>query len=305
MNYELIIKNIFKEKFKNMELISETSNKVYKITTTDGEILYAKFYQNNSSHIDNELKIYDLIDNKYLKEIYYKSSNQNMAIFKELVGKTVDELTEEELQNNCEQIIFSICDYFNTIKKHKTEKYGILDQNLNGTYDDFYDFLKTRQHETSKTLSEYEDLANLFDLIFEKYKDIIHPDNSLVPIDTNLKNIMVLTDGTIKFCDPGEMISGPILMGYGDFVAHTYKTPLYKQLIIQLNLNEEEEKLLRIYAIFSSLNILAFLKKNGVNELNSIIPFGNKYTFYNLIYEHLKYLNIQPNNSKTKKLKPE
>lgn len=304
MNYELIIKKILKEKFKEMKLISETSNKVYKITTTDGETLYAKFYQNNSFHIDNELKVYDLIDNKYLKELYYKSAEHKMAIFKELVGKTVDELTDKELQTHSEQIISSVCDYFDTMQQHKTSGYGILDQDLNGTSQDFYSFLKTRQQGTSAILSEYEELSCLFDLIFNKYQKIIHPDNSLVPIDTNLKNIMVLTDGTIKFCDPGEMISAPILMGYGDFVAHIYKTPLYEKLINKLNLNEEEEKLLRIYAIFSSLNILAFLKKNGVNELNNVIPFGNTHTFYNLINEHLQYLNIQPNNNKTKKLQP-
>lgn len=292
MNYESIIKDILKEKFKDLQLISETSNKVYKITTSDGEILYAKFYQNNSIHIDNELKVYDLIDNKYLKEIYYKSTKYKLAIFKELVGKTVDELTEYELQANSEQIIFSVCDYFNTMQQHKTEKYEILDVNLKGTYEDFHSFLKTRQHETDSILNEYEELNCLFDLIFEKYKKIIKPDNSLTPIDTNLKNIMILNDGTIKFCDPGEMISAPILMAYGDFVAHIYKTPLYEKLINTLKLNETEEKLLRIYAIFSSLNILAFLKKNGVNELSSIIPFGNKYTFYSLINEHLQYLNI-------------
>jgi len=304
MNYELIIKKILKERFKEMKLISETSNKVYKITTTDNEILYAKFYLNNSSHIDNELKIYDLIDNKYLKELYYKSTDHKMAIFKELVGRTVDELTEEELQKQSEQIIFSICDFYDTMKQHKTNGYGILDQNLNGIYNDFHTFLKTRQQETSSILYEHEELSCLFDLIYEKFKNIIHPDNSLVPIDTNLKNIMVLTDDTIKLCDPGEMISGPILMGYGDFVAHIYKTPLYEKLMNKLKLNEEEEKLLRIYAIFSSLNILAFLKKNGVNELNNIIPFGNKYTFYTLIKEHLQYLNIQTKINKTKKLQP-
>ena len=304
MDYQLVIKNIFKEKLQEIELVSETSNKVYKIITTDGEILYAKFYQQNSFHIDNELKVYDLIDHKYLKDLYYISEEYKMAIFRELVGKTVDELTEQELEEYKDSIICSVCDYFNTMKKHKTNGYGILDQDLNGTYEDFYTFLQERQKGTSTILQEYTELNCLFDLIFQKYRNIIKPDNSLTPIDTNLKNIMVLTDGTIKFCDPGEMISAPILMAYGDFVAHIYKTPLYEVLIQKLNLNSTEEKLLRIYAIFSSLNILAFLKKNGVDELKNIIPYGNKYTFYNLINEHLEHLNIQPKSNKTKNLQP-
>ena len=37
------LREILKEKIRNIELISETSNKVYKVTTED-EILYAKIY---------------------------------------------------------------------------------------------------------------------------------------------------------------------------------------------------------------------------------------------------------------------
>ena len=149
-----------------------------------------------------------------------------------------------------------------------------------------------RQNETSIELKDYPKLSNIFNLMFAKYKNIIKSDNSLVPIDTNLKNIMLLDDGTVKFIDPGEMISGPILMGYGDFVAHTYKTKLYDDLIERLSLTEEEMKLIRIYAICSSLNILAFLHKLGVTNLEEVIPYGNKYTFFELIKEHLKYLDI-------------
>lgn len=293
MNYENELKNVLKEKFIDAKLISNTSNKVYQVKITNNQTLYAKFYENNSSHIDNELKIYNLIDNKFLKEIYYQSNNPKMAIFKELNGKTIDELNEDELENNSKRIILNICNYFDNMKKNKTKKYGLLDENLNGTFDDFHCFLKTRQKETSLILNEYKELKNIFNLIFEKYKNIIKPDNVLVPIDTNLKNIMLMPDNSIKFIDPGEMISGPILMGYGDLVAHIYKTPLYEKLITKLNINKEEEKLIRIYAIFSSLNILAFLKKNGITKLDEIIPFGNTHTFYNLIDEHLKYLNIE------------
>ena len=87
-------------------------------------------------------------------------------------------------------------------------------------------------------------------------------------------------------------------MGYGDFVAHTYKTILYDNLIKKLNLNEEESKLIHIYAIFSSLNILAFLHKLGVSELESVIPYGNNQTFFTLISEHLKEIDLDDINKK-------
>ena len=273
-------------------MVSETNNKVYKVTLENGKVLYAKFYKENSSHIDNELKVYDIVDNKYLKEVYYKSLNPKMAIFEELIGKTVSDLTDEEKEKYADKIISSVCDYFNNISNYKVDGYGILDSNLNGKYSSFLEFIKSRQEETSLILNEYKELSVLFDLIYEKYKNIMLGDNSLVPIDTNLNNIMVMNNGEIKFSDPGEMISGPILMAYGDFVAHTYKTILYEKLIEKLKLNEDEKKLLRIYAIFSSLNILAFLKKHGVDELNTIIPYGNTHTFYEMIDEHAKELKL-------------
>lgn len=277
---------------KTIELISETSNKVFKVTKIDEEVLYVKFYLNNSFHIDNELKIYDLVPIKYLKEKYCECNYPNMAIFKELKGKTVDELTEEELNKYCDEIIDSLIDYFETISKTKVKGYGTLNNELKGNYNSFIGFLKERQTGTSNNLKDYKELSIISTLIFEKYESIMCPDNSLVPIDTNMKNIMINDDGEVKLIDPGEMISAPILMGYGDFVAHSYKTKLYNNLMSKLNLSETDEKLMRIYAIFSSLNILSFLHNLGVENLKEIIPYGNKETFYNLIMNHLQCLNI-------------
>ena len=292
MDYELIIKSILDENVVNIKLISDTSNKVYRIILNNGETLYAKFYENNSTHIDHELEVYGLVDNKYLKEICYICDYPRMAIFKELAGKTVDSLSDYELKINANKIVSSLCEYFNCIASNRVEGYGLLNDKLQGQYGDFHQFLRERQGNTSEVLKDYKELSGIADRIFQRYEHIMYSDNSLVPIDTNLKNIMLLDDGNIKFVDPGEMISGPILMGYGDFVAHTYSTSLCDELMKKLELNEGQQKLVRIYAIFSSLNILAFLKKNGVNELDKIVPYGNKYTFYELINEHLKFLDI-------------
>lgn len=292
--YIKIIESIIPDLIKT-ELVSESSNKVFKIEKQDGEVLYAKFYQNNSSHIDNELKLYSLVDNKYLKDVTYQSEEYNMAIFKELKGKTLDELNEEEILKYSSVIVDSVYDYINTISKNKADGYGFLDRNLNGKFKEFKEFLILRQDETSSQLNDYKMLSVLDKIIFEKYNNIIVPDNSIIPIDTNMKNVMVTDKEEIKFIDPGEMISGPVLMAYGDFTAHCYKTKFYDELIQKLNLNETDEKLLRIYAIFSSLNILAFLSKLGVDNLDKVIPYGNKYSFYDLIYDHLDHLDISEN----------
>lgn len=292
--------DIIKEKIdaKEIELVSETSNLVFKVTTNNNEIVYAKFYLNKSSHIDHELFLYDILDNDYLKEIVINSNDPKFAVFKELKGKTIDELSKEELHKYKEQIIDSVIYFYETISKTKVNGYGLLDKDLHGTSKTFEEFVINRQTDTEKILKDYPVLNNAFSAIYDKYKDLISGDNSLVPIDTNAKNIMVTLDNKIKFIDPGELISGPVLMGYGDFVAHTYKTELYDTLISKLDLSPDDLKRLRIYAIFSSLNVLAFLKRIGVEDLTHVIPYGNTYAFYDLINEHLEELDI--NNAKKK-----
>ena len=277
---------------KDIELVSQTSNLVFKVITTDNNTLYVKFYLNKSSHIDHELDLYSFLDNKYLKEVVKSSNEPKYAIFKELNGRTIDELNKEELLKYKDLIIDSVIYFYETISKNKVNNYGLLNNDLKGTSNSFHEFIYNRQISTQNILKDYPVLNNAFSLIYDKYKDLIKEDNSLVPIDTNAKNIMITNDNKIKFIDPGELISGPKLMGYGDFVAHTYKTELYDTLINKLNLDKDDLKRLRIYAIFSSLNILAFLKNIGVDDLTHVIPYGNKYSFYELISDHLDKLDI-------------
>ena len=276
----------------SIDLVSQTSNIVFKVLTEKYGTLYAKFYLNKSSHIDHEIHLYDMIDSKYLKEVLFISEKHDFAIFKELEGKTIDELTLDEINEYKEQIIDSLIYFYETVGKQRVNGYGLLDSNMNGTSKSFEDFIVNRQIGTEEVLKEYPILNSAFSNIYSKYKSLIIGDNFLVPIDTNAKNIMVTENGDIKFIDPGELISGPKLMGYGDYVAHTYKTELYDCLIRKLNLDEDDMKRLRIYAIFSSLNILAFLKKLGIDDLEHVVPYGNTYSFYDLIKEHLYELGV-------------
>ena len=291
--YENQIRESLGEEAKHIELISATNNVVFKVETIKYGTVYAKFYLENSTHIDHEMELYGLIDSKYLKEVIVTTVNPKMAVFDELKGKTIDELSPEELKKNTKKIVDSLIHFYEALGENKIKGYGLLDKNMHGTSKSFQEFIVARQTETEKTLKDYSVLNSAFSKIFEKYKDLLVGDNSLVPIDTNAKNIMLTQKGEVKFIDPGELISAPKLMGYGDFVAHTYKTALYDCLIKKLNLGKDDEKRLRIYAIFSSLNILAFLKNLGVDDLETVIPYGNKYTFCSLIEEHLEKLGIQ------------
>ena len=292
-NYIKLINQSLNDNVKNIKLISDTNNIVFRVESSKYGIVYAKFYLNMSSHIDNELYLYNILDKKYLKDVIIFSEKPKFAIFKELRGNTIDEIIQNnQLSFYKEKIIESIIYFYETIGKSKIEGFGLLDEKLKGSSNDFKEFIIKRQLDTQRVLEDYPMLNNAFSKIFEKYEDLISEDNSLVPIDTNTKNIMITESGDVKFIDPGELISGPKLMGYGDFVAHIYKTELYDCLIERLDLSENDQKLLRIYAVFSSLNVLAFLKKIGVNDLEQVIPYGNIYTFCSLIEEHLKALEI-------------
>ena len=290
MEYEDLIREKISDA-KDISLISETNNKVYKVEKDD-ETLFAKFYLNRSSHIDHEMQLYGIIDNKYLKDIVCSSEEPQFTIFKELKGTTIDELSDEAKQANAEKVVSAVIDFYSSCEQHKLEGFGLVDKDMKGESESFADFITKRQLDTQNVLKDYPIVNNAFTRIYEKYGDKLTIDNSIVPIDTNMKNIMLTEDGAVKFIDPGEIISAPILMGYGDFLAHTYKTPFGDELLKRLNLNEEQEKELRIYAVFSLMNVLAFLKNLGVDDLQSQIPYGNKITFFDLISEHLDYLGL-------------
>ena len=292
-NYVDLITAALNSDVKKVDFVSETNNIVFKVQTETQGIVYAKFYLNRSSHIDHEMDLYDIMDKKYLKDVVTSFESPKFAIFKELKGKALDELSAEEIEQNKEKIVDSLIYFYETIGSKKAEGFGLLDDKMHGTSQSFHEFITNRQMDTEKVLEKYPVLNSAFSKIYAKYKDLLVGDNSLVPIDTNAKNVMLTDDGNVKFIDPGELISAPKLMGYGDFVAHTYKTPLYDTLIEKLDLSKEDEQRLRIYAVFSSLNVLAFLEKLGVPDLDKVIPYGNTNTFYSMIEEHLHELDIE------------
>ena len=72
--------------------------------------------------------------------------------------KTLDELSSKELNDNKEKIIDSLIYFYDTIAKVKTNGYGLLDKELNGTSKNFKEFIVTRQTATQNNLSEYQSL---------------------------------------------------------------------------------------------------------------------------------------------------
>ena len=188
-----------------------------------------------------------------------------------------------------------LIEYFQSISSIKTNKFGNLNGNLEGNYDNFLKYLYEYQFATATTLFLNEKTRHLSSLPFKllvDHADILNDNrNCIAPIDSNFTNIIITEEKQIKIIDPGAIVSSPISMGYGELIAHSYGTIIYDKLIKNLKLDKLEIKKLSIYAILSLLNIMAFLVRNNIGEIEKNKPFGNKYTFLQLIDMHLKIIN--------------
>ena len=297
------IENFFNSKIQILEKISDTNNLVFKIEANK-KVYYLKIYNNNAMHIDNEIMLYTILpdkDKKYFKNLvfsnYMDSDTTKFAVFNEIQGQTLAELLDENKidEDLANKISVDLIDYFNILSNVKTNKYGILNHSLEGKYDNFLKFLYEYQFPTTTTLFLNKKTRHLSSLPFKLLADnadILNENKtSITPIDSNFKNIIITKDQEVKIIDPGAINSAPIAMGYGELIAHSYGTIIYDKLIKNLGLNKLEIKRLNIYAVFSLLNIIAFLVRNNIGEIEKNKPFGNKYTFFELIDMHLKIIN--------------
>lgn len=305
MNYKEEIEKVIKDPIIKIEPI-QASNKVFKVYLNNNKVQYIKFYtdylNNQQTNTDLEIQLYNILkkDTLNMFKPLVSTDYNTYAIFEEVKGTSVDNMSEETRKKYSKKIIESLNKYFDVIYNQKVEGYGKLEyinKKFIAKYETYNEFIEDRQNTTSKILKDYKELEIIYDLIKEKYSDILFEtkqESHLCPIDTNMSNILIDEKNNIIFIDPGQMIGSPtILMAYGDFIIHTYNTSLYNELFLTLKLTEKEKILINIYAIFSALNTLAYLKKVGVEKLNEIHSFGNSLTFYKSISVLLKSIDIE------------
>ena len=292
----------FNKKIQLVEKIKNTNNLVVKIKV-NGKIYYLKIYNNEAMHMDNEIMLYKILKEKnknILKNLVYSnyidSEEKKFAVFDEVEGKTLAELLDnnkidDDLAN---KISLTLIDYFKELSSIKTNKYGKLNNSLEGEYESYLKFLYEYQFPTATTLFLNQKTRHLsflpFQLLAENADFLDNNNMNITPIDSNFKNIMITKDNEIKIIDPGAIISAPIEMGYGELIAHSYGTIIYDKLIKNLGINKLMIKKFSIYAILSLLNIMAFLVRNNIGEIEKNKPFGNKYSFFELINMHLNII---------------
>lgn len=304
------IEEILQTKISDVEMVSNSNNIVirYKI---DATTYFAKFYQNKSIHMDNEIMLYKVLPEegkKYLKTLVYSNfdtdEQQKIAIFEEVKGKTLAEILEngQISEKAADKIAKEILKYFSIISKVRTNKYGNLKNSLEGQYDSYLKYLYEYQFQTTQTLfldKRTRKLSSLpYVLLAENAESLDEGYSCLTPIDSNFKNIMITNEGNVKIVDPGAVVSAPLNMGLGELVAHSYGTIIYDKLMGNMNITESQKRKLSIYATLSSLNIMAFLVRNKIGDIEKSKPFGNSNTFFDLLDGHLKLIESEQKKQK-------
>lgn len=297
--YKEKIESAIKCKVDRIELISEVNNIVLKYKL-NGVNYFAKFYKGGETHTDNEVLLYENIPiegRKYLKNLVYSNfktdDREKFAIYEEVRGKTLASMLDnnEVTDAMAKKIAKELLNYFRIVSKIKSTNYGNLTYSFNGSYESFLQYLYKYQFKTTETLflnSKTRKISSLPYELLSKHADLLDEGYSCVtPIDSNFKNIMITDKGDVKIIDPGAIVSAPMNMGLGELVAHSYGTIIYDKLIEEMHLTANDKKRLSIYGVLSSMNVMAFLVRNNIGDIETSKPFGNKNTFFDLIKGHL------------------
>lgn len=296
------IENALQKKISDVELVSDTNNIVIKFNENE-KVYFAKFYKNKSTHVDNEIMLYEKLPDegkKYLKNLTYSNFGTEkqikFAIFEEVKGKTLAELLEKDKVSDglANKVAVSLLNYFSIVSNIRTQKYGNLDNSLEGKYDNYLKYLYEYQVPTTETLflnKKTRHLSSIPYRLLEENAEFLNEGYSCVtPIDSNFKNIMITKEGEVKIIDPGAIVSAPLNMGLGELVSHSYGTIIYDKLMDNMKATESQKKKLSIYATLSSLNIMAFLVRNKIGDIETSKPFGNKHNFFELLDGHSKII---------------
>ncbi|MBO5341198.1 MAG: hypothetical protein J6A73_00780 [Lachnospiraceae bacterium] len=297
INCNCEISNCFKE--IAVKIVSDAANIVFCLSIGKKKF-YIKFYVDDiKRQKDNELLLYHWIEssehNFFKRLLFEEKIGKSYAVFEEVEGILLaDLLSKHALQEVvAERVVDAFVELINTLHHLNTIGYGSINENREGGFVSFSDFFRAYITPTLEALNTCDEMKKWVCIANKICNESINflgaGNNGVVPMDNNFRNIMV-SDTRVVFIDPGAVLSAPIEMGYGEFVAHAYGTILYPILIEKLGVDREVEKKIRTFSIFSLLNIMAFLVRNGCSNPDEKCPYGNDKTFSQLLEEHLTFV---------------
>jgi len=278
-------------------LFVESNNHVY-ILQAESKKYLCKIYNHKGYFPDFELNVYNIIPtNPYVRKLIFSDEtkniiNYNFAIFEFIEGVTLDELLEQERFVKTKEVAHQVFEYINLFQKVPTKGFGILSKDLTGKHIDWFNYqlevLIDSLHILIKKGFPYKFSKEIFRLLYKYENSLFISSPTLVPIDLNLKNLIISNNSVLKIIDIGTVISGDIFNSYGEFIAHSYGTNLGDTFLIHFS-NEKDIFKIRLYALLDDINILSFIAKHD-GDIASAKPWGNPNSFFDLITLHIEYL---------------
>lgn len=131
-----------------------------------------------------------------------------------------------------------------------------------------------------------EALAEL-DHAFARYAEAlasVRP--TLLPIDLNLRNLLLTPDGRLVLLDLESFWGADSLLALGEWACHTYATPLYSGLLRRRHVvRSADPGLLRFYALLATATVMMFVEELGIPATEAM-PWGGRFTFGELVRAH-------------------
>jgi len=279
---------------------SHSQDYVYKIYCEDNQYIL-KFINNNPlfGMINEKINYNVLTGSSYIKNILYQNEDNTepeYLITEMIEGRILNDLIVDgimtlDLYDSAGKMITSLI--------NECYELGKTSELLHKPNCDWQDYMIQlfKSHEklvsqlpihTNKELLEdiYYKLNYFFKQNFESFS--FRP-YSYIPADMNMKNFLLMTDGSWKMIDLGGFMLADRLFGIGEIFAHIYDTPLMESFLENMPIfSPAEMNLIHFYAAFCSYSIMIFVAKFNIDIINALKPYGHHACFIDLIDSHFR-----------------
>jgi aminoglycoside phosphotransferase (APT) family kinase protein len=274
----IVSENIFKQTPRSIERIAiGICNEVYKVKIQDREVIVRlsnldRFLKGSQEHIPQfkalGITVPDIIAEDYSRSIVPVAYQIQSKIEGKDLGLVIETMSDEQLRDLAKEIA-SIFKKVATIPS--SSKFGLIwgggATELSDTWTErmriWIDESKERGEPTG-VMDEY--LSNLAEKIYSDYKSYF---DFITPVvyygDISSKNVMIDNGAFNGLVDLDGLTQGDYLEAVGRIKLSWYGTPygeIYTNALIEkLGLNEEQKKMVTMYAM---LNAIAWACENGV-----------------------------------------
>lgn len=288
---------------QEIELISETKNRVYKVKAEKKVYLFKLLSLQSSLINNNESAIYKYLSHSaFIRNCVGKSSEDEdvqYVITEYVEGCTLIELLKQDV--DIQKYMEDIYMYLEDCREIQVEGFGPLHSGLKGNFDSWYKFLQAylrdalSQLNTLQPTSSLKKMKEIHDFLSnylesnQTYFQGVKP--TLIPIDLNLSNFLVTDSDKLLVLDLDAFWGGDALLAIGEFVGHSYGMEYYYPFIeMYSHLLPEERSIIHFYAILSNFDVLKYILFNSIENIEDSAPWGNRATFLELVNTHRSLL---------------